>query len=253
VTARLLRLLGLRVRNQFLDWSGSWTFTTTLVINHAIGPLIGLVVWTAVLPGDQTTVNYFVALMGVYLVTASFESYTFSEAVYDGRVSHDLLKPQPVIIGPAGENIAIRIWLAIFGLPLTVMVAVIAGAGYRWSALALAVPALLGAAVVRFLWTWLLALTAFWTERVQAIVAFSNILIYLLGGTAAPIADLPEPWRSVAMVLPFHAMLGLPAEIATGAAVGAAYLLQLGWGITFAALAAVVWRFGIRRYSVVGA
>ncbi|MEV6610649.1 ABC-2 family transporter protein [Kutzneria sp. NPDC051319] len=253
MTTRLARLLGLRVRNQFLDWASSWTFAATLAVNYAIGPLIGLVVWTSVLPGDRNTLNYFVALVGVYLVTASFEDYTFSEAVYDGRVSHDLLKPQPVIIGPAGENIAIRLWLGLFGLPLTIVVAIVAGASYRPSALLLAVPALLGAAIVRFLWTWLLALTAFWTERVHAIVAFSHILAYLLGGTAAPIADLPEPWRSIALALPFYAMLGLPADIATGAPVGAGYLLLLGWGSLFAGLAAVVWRRGIRRYSVVGA
>lgn len=253
MTARLARLLGSRVRSQFLDWSGTWTFTATLVLNHAIGPIIGLVVWTAVQPGDPAIVDYFVALVAVYLVTASFENYTFAEAVYDGRISHDLLKPQPVIIGPAGENIAIRLWLAVFGLPLAVVVGIVAGASYRWPAVLLAVPALLGAAVVRFLWTWLLALTAFWTERVHAIVAFSNILIYLLGGTAVPVAELPEPWRSVAIVLPFHAMNGLPAEIATGAPAGPGYLLLFGWGAVFAVLGAVVWRRGVRRYSAVGA
>ncbi|MFJ4923703.1 ABC-2 family transporter protein [Streptomyces sp. NPDC088725] len=257
MTARLPRLLALGVRNQFLEWSGAWWFTVTLVVNHAIGPLIGLVVWSAVLPGNQTAVNYFVALVGVHLLTASFENYTFSESVYDGSVSHDLLKPQPVILGPAGQNIAIRLWLAVFGLPLTVVTALVAGASYRWQAVLLAIPALLCAAVLRFLWTWLLALTAFWTERVHAIVAFGNILIFLLGGIAAPIAELPDPWRSIAMALPFYGMLGLPAEIATGtlhsSTLGATLLLQIGWGTAFAITAAIAWRFGVRRYTVVGA
>jgi ABC-2 type transport system permease protein len=214
-------------------------------------------VWSAVLPDSPTAVSYYVALVAVHLLTASFENHTFSEAVYDGRVSHDLVKPQPVIIGPAGENIAIRLWLAIFGLPLVVVTALVVGASYQWSAALLAVPALIGAAVLRFLWTWLLALTAFWTERVHAIVAFGNILIFLLGGTAAPIAELPDPWRSIAQALPFHAMLGLPAEIATGTVhgpdIGAALLLQIGWGAAFATAAAVLWRFGVRRYTVIGA
>jgi ABC-2 type transport system permease protein len=140
---------------------------------------------------------------------------------------------------------------------LTVLAALVVRASYDWSAALLAVPALIGAAVLRFLWTWLLALAAFWTERVGAIVAFGDILVFLLGGTAAPIAELPEPWRSAALALPFHAMLGLPAEIATGTVhgwdVGAAVLVQFGWGAAFAIAAAVVWRFGVRRYTVVGA
>lgn len=257
MTSRIPQLVAIRVRNQFMDWSGAWWFTMTLVANHAIGPLIGLVVWSAVMPSGQAPVSYYVALVAVQLLTASFENHTFSESVYDGRVSHDLLKPQPVIIGPMGENIAIRIWMGMFGLPLTVVTALLVGASYRWSEALLAVPALIGAAVLRFLWTWLLALAAFWTERVHAIVAFGNILIFLLGGTAAPIALLPEPLRSIALALPFHAMLGLPAEIATGAVhgsgAGSAILMQLVWGVAFAAVAAVVWRRGVRRYAVIGA
>jgi ABC-2 type transport system permease protein len=257
VTNRIPRLVAVRVRNQFMDWSGAWWITATLVANHAIGPLIGLVVWTAVMPGGQAPVNYYVALVAVQLLTASFENHTFSESIYDGRVSHDLLKPQPVIIGPVGENIAIRLWMGIFGLPLAVVTALVVGASYQWSEALLAVPLLVGAAVLRFLWTWLLALAAFWTERVHAIVAFGNILIFLLGGTAAPIALLPEPLRSIASVLPFHAMLGLPAEVASGtvhgSGVGSAILLQLVWGLVFAVVAAVVWRRGVRQYAVIGA
>jgi ABC-2 type transport system permease protein len=253
VTARLPRLLALRVRNQFLDYLSAWWFVITLVANAAIGPLVGLVVWAAVLPGDHTLVSYFVALGAVQLVTASFENHTFSESVYDGKVSHDLLKPQPVIIEPVGENIALRLWLGVFGLPLVVATGLAFNASYEWRAVLLALPALLGAAVLRFLWTWLLALTAFWTERVHAVVAFGNTMIFLLGGAAAPIAELPSPWRSVAMALPFHAMLGLPAELATGSAPGTALLIQLAWCAVLASLASVAWRRGVRRYTAVGA
>jgi ABC-2 type transport system permease protein len=257
VRARLWQLLALRVRNQFLDYLGAWWFIVTLVANHAVGPLIGLVVWTTVLPGNPVMVSYFVALVAVQLLTASFENHTFSESVYDGKVSHDLLKPQPVIIGPAGENIALRLWLGIFGVPLAALTAVAVDASYAWSAALFAVPALLLAALLRFLWTWLLALTAFWTERVHAVVGFGSILIFLLGGAAAPIAELPDPWRSIALALPFHAMLGLPAEIATGTvqgpAIAVALLVQLGWSLLFGGAAAVVWRIGVRRYTAVGA
>jgi ABC-2 type transport system permease protein len=246
---RLAALLLLRVRYQFLDWSGAWWFALTLACGNVAGPLTGLAVWSG-------NAAYFVALMAVQLLTASYENHTFGNSVYDGKVSHDLLKPQPVVVGPLGENLAIRCWLAVFGLPLAASAAVATGSAYRWSSVLLAMPALLGAAVLRFLWTWLLALAAFWTERVHALATFGNVLVFVLGGAAAPLSELPGPWRSVCRLLPFHPMLGLPADIGTGTvrgpAVGAALLTQLAWILVAAAAAVVVWRAGVRRYTAVG-
>lgn len=257
MNARLRRLICLRARNQFLDWSGAWWFTVTLVASEAIGPLLGLVVWSTIFPGNSVITAYFVALIAVQLLTASYENHTFSDAIYEGKISHDLLKPQPVIVGPIGENIAIRIWLGIFGLPLALLAALAVGASYEWPRLAMAVPGLIGAALLRFLWTWLLALAAFWTERVHALVAFGGIMILLLGGGAAPIWQLPETWQPIARVLPFYAMLGLPADAATGSihgsALAVAYLVQAAWNVAFAGIAFVVWRAGVRRYTAVGA
>jgi ABC-2 type transport system permease protein len=242
----IARLGGMRIRNQFLEWAGAWWFALTLACGSVAGPLVGLALWTG------RNASYFVALMAVQLLTASYENHTFGNSVYDGKVSHDLLRPQPVIIGPIGENLAIRAWLAVFGLPVTALTAVAAGAGYRWPALLLATPALLGAAVLRFLWTWLLALAAFWTGRVHALAAFGGILVFLLGGGAAPIALLPPICRA----LPFHAMLGLPADIATGTirggAAGGAMAAQLVWAGVLACAGVVAWRAGVRRYTSVG-
>jgi ABC-2 type transport system permease protein len=254
---RILRLTGLRVRRQVLDWSGGWWFLLTLVANETLGPLVGLFVWSTVFPDDPRVVAYFIALTAVQMMTASYENHTFSETVYTGTVSHELLKPQPVVIGPIGENLAIRIWMTLIGLPVVVLAGFLLGASYEWSHLLLALPALLGAAVLRFLFTWTLALAAFWTERVHAVVTFGWLVTFVLGGAAAPVALLPDPWRAVAVTLPFHAMLGLPADIATGTVGGADAATALGrtlaWILVFGVLSAAVWRAGVRRYTVIGA
>jgi ABC-2 type transport system permease protein len=254
---RLVRLTALRVRRQFLDWSGGWWFMLTLVANETLGPLVGLFVWSTVFPDDPRVVTYFIALTAVQMMTASYENHTFSETVYEGTVSHELLKPQPVVIGPIGENLAIRVWMTLFGLPVVVVAAFALGASFEWRHLPLAVPALLCAGVLRFLFTWTLALAAFWTERVHAVVTFGWLVTFLLGGAAAPVALLPDPLRAVAVTLPFHAMLGLPADIATGTIGGADAAIALGralgWTLVFGVAAAFVWRAGVRRYTVVGA
>jgi ABC-2 type transport system permease protein len=254
---RLLRLMMLQVRRQLLEWSGARWFALTLVANETLGPLVGLFVWSTVFPNSPGVVSYFVALIAVQMMTASYENHTFSEKVYEGTLSHELLKPQPVVIGPAGENISIRIWMTLFGLPLVVLTGPAFGTSYRWLDVLFSLPALVFAAILRFLWTWILALAAFWTERVHAVVSFGSVLIFLLGGSAAPIALLPDPWRPVAQALPFHAMLGLPAEIATGTVAGTALATglgrQLAWIAVFGVLAVAAWRTSVRRYTVVGA
>jgi ABC-2 type transport system permease protein len=257
---RLLTLVGVAVKRQFLDWSGSWWFTLTLLAGQAVGPLVGLFVWSTAVPGEPRLAAYFTALLAVQLLTASYENHTFSESIYQGTVSHELLRPQPVVVRPIGENLAIRAWLTLFGLPLVVLTGVAFGVSYRWPDLLLALPALACAAVLRFLFTWTLALTAFWTERVHAVVSFGQVLIVLLGGSAAPVGLLPEPWQTVAAALPFYPMLGLPADLATGAtgtadgaAAAGAFARALAWTAGTGVLAVAVWRAGIRRYTAVGA
>lgn len=119
--SRLAQLIILRLRQEVLEWSGSWWFLTTLVVQAVIGPLIGLFVWTAVFPGEPSIVSYYVALMLITLMTESFEQFTLAERIYDGTLSHDLLQPQPVVIGVIGANLAIRSWLTIIGVPAVVV------------------------------------------------------------------------------------------------------------------------------------
>jgi ABC-type uncharacterized transport system permease subunit len=253
---RVLRLTGLHVWREILNWSGGWWFAVTLVAGETIAPLIGLFVWSEVLPGDPRIASYYIALLGVGLMTASYENHTFSGRIYDGYVSHDLLKPQPVVIGPIGVNLAIRVWLVMIGLPVLMLTALTLDGSFAVLDVAVALPAAVFAALLRFLFTWSLALAAFWTERVHAVVGFGQVLIFLLGGSAAPVVFLPEPVRSIAEALPFRAMLGFPAELATGSLSWAqgvqGYAWQVGWIVVFGVLAMLVWRAGVRRFTAVG-
>lgn len=253
---RLLRLTVLHVWQEILNWSGGWWFAATLAAQETIGPLVGLFVWTQVFPGDPRIAGYYVALVGVQLMTASYEGHTFSNTVYEGTVSHALLQPKPIVIGPVAVNIAIRSWLMLIGLPVVAVTALGLGTSYAPIDIVAAVPAVLLAGVVKFLWTWLLALTAFWTERAHAVVGFGTLAIFLLGGSAAPVAVLAEPLRSIARALPFRAMLGFPAELATGGLNGtqaaAGFAWQAGWIGVLGVFAVFGWLAGIRRYSAVG-
>ncbi|MFG1812262.1 ABC transporter permease [Kribbella sp. NPDC049174] len=250
---RTFVLLRFRLRQEVLEWSGAWWFLATLVVQAVIGPLIGLFVWSAVYPDDPTIARYYVAIILVTLMTESFEQHTFSERIYDGTISHELLRPQPVVIGVLGANLAIRAWLTLLGAPVVLITGISLGAGFDWRSVLLSLPFVVLAAALIFLLTFLLSMTAFWTERVHSIVGFGHSLIFLFGGTAAPIGLLPDVWRQVAEVSPFYAMSGLPAEIAAyGGPVRGALVLQLFWLVVLLVAVRFLWRAGVRRYTAVG-
>ncbi|NUR99596.1 MAG: hypothetical protein HOV67_30590, partial [Kribbellaceae bacterium] len=172
-------LLGFRLRREVLEWSGAWWFLLTLVVQAVVAPLIGLFVWSAVYPDDPAIGRYYVAVILVTLMTESFEQHTFSETVYNGTLSHELLRPQPVVLGVIGTNLAIRAWLTLLGAPIVVLTAVSLRVGFDWSAVVRSVPYLVLAAALVFLWTFLLSLTAFWTDRVHAVVGFGGQMMFL--------------------------------------------------------------------------
>ncbi|GAA1566038.1 ABC transporter permease [Kribbella karoonensis] len=255
--SRVLRLIRLEIWRQVIGWSGAWWFIVTLILGQAVAPLLGLFVWRHVPGAGPGIAGYYLAVICVTLLTASFENHTFAQSIYNGTVAAALLRPQPAVIGPLGENLAIRFWMFVLGIPLLAAAGLATGVSFAPTAVLFAVPALVLAAVLQFLFVWTLAMAAFWTERVHAVVAFGTVLVFLLGGSAAPNALLPDPLRTIAQVLPFRSMLGFPAELATGtltpAAASAGYAVSAAWTVVLGACAVGAWRLGLRRYSTVGA
>ncbi len=192
---RGLSLLSIYTRRKFLEWTGMRAFLVTLTINQAVTPVLGLAVWSAALPGSAAIPAYYVALLVVHLMTVSYEHHTFSNGIYAGGLSHDLLKPHLVIMGTLGENLAMRAWHLLVGLPLIVVAGIVAGVFFDYRLVLLALPAVVLAGALRFLFTYLLALSAFWSQRAHGIVGLGETLIFLLGGVAAPVSLMPDTLR----------------------------------------------------------
>ncbi|TWD82690.1 ABC-2 type transport system permease protein [Kribbella amoyensis] len=255
--SRVFRLVRLEIWRQLVGWSGAWWFVVTLVVGQAVAPLLGLFVWLQVPGAGAQVSSYYLAVICVALMTASFENHTFAQSIYSGDLAAALVRPQAPVLGPLGENLAIRCWMIVLGLPMLIVVGLAVDVSYSPLAILLALPALVLAAVLRFLFVWTLAMAAFWTERVHAVVGFGGVLIVLLGGSAAPNAMLPDPLRGIAQLLPFRSMLGFPAELAAGtltsADAAAGYVIAVLWTAALGYAAVGAWRLGIRRYTTVGA
>lgn len=253
---RILSLLFISIRReiiQCLAWRG---FLLTLMINQAVAPLIGLMVWSVALPGNTEISTYYVALLAVQLMTVSYENHTFSNTIYAGTFNQELLKPQPIVLGPLGTNIAIRLWHFLFGLPLLIIVCVVAKTTWDVRLIFLAFPALVFAAILRFLFTYLFALSAFWTEQAHGIVGLGETLIFLLGGSAVPISLFPASFRLLGESMPFQALLGFPAEIISSRLDSTQILIGYGWQVfwilVFWLSVMCAWHAGLRRYTAIG-
>ena len=112
---------------------------------------------------------------------------------------------------------------------------------------ALFVPALMLAWLLRFFWGYWLALLAFWATRADALLAVQDALVFLLAGQVAPMVLLPgrfRHWRGAAV--PLHGRLS--GRSADGAADGGELVrrlrLQIGWLLVAIVLYRLVWRVG---------
>jgi len=238
------------------------------LIGHVLEPLVFLIVWSAVSNssggsvGGYTTSGfaaYFILLMLVNHVTYTWIMYEYEYRIRNGTLSFALLKP----IHPIHSDIADNVASKLITLPFMLVIAAILALAFHplfspslWS-LALVIPALLLALLIRFLIEWTLAQAAFWTTRVSAINQIYFVLMLFLSGQLAPLALYPAWIQNVALILPFRWMISFPLQMLLGqltptqALTGLA--IQAAWVLVGFGLFRIVWRAGVRIYSAVGA
>jgi ABC-2 type transport system permease protein len=238
------------------------------MIGHVLEPLVYLIVWSIVSNtgggsvGDYTTrefAGYFILLMLVNHVSYTWIMYEFEYRVREGILSFALLKPVHPIHSDIADNISSKLITLPFMLLIAAGLAVIFHPSVSpapW-AIAVCIPVLLLAFLVRFLLEWTLAQAAFWTTRVTAINQIYFVLMLFLSGQIAPLKLFPSPIQAVAALLPFRWMISFPVELLLGRLTRVEVLIGLGaqaiWLVVSFILVRIVWRAGVRIYSAVGA
>lgn len=245
-------------RVQFLLW----------LVGNVIRPVIFLSAWVAIARARGSDIGgfsagdfaaYYVGLTLVGQLTQSWNAYEFEQEVRLGRLSPKLLRPlHPVHYAVVGN----LVWKAVTLPALLPVLALIAWGFHAHFAIApwnvvLFIPSVILAAALRFLTGWILAALAFWTTRVAAVANIFDQVGFIFAGQIAPLALLPGVLQSIAYVLPFSYMLGVPADILRGGVTVEQALARVAgqavWvGLSYLAFQAV-WRAGVRQYSAVGA
>jgi len=242
--------------------------TVLWLLFAVIRPLVFLAAWSAAAAaqggsiGDLTMADfaaYYVGLTLVGQLTMSWDAYDFEFEIRNGGLSSKLLRPLHPLHYAIVGNIVFKITGLPALLPALVLIAWTFQAHFetQWWHLVLFVPSVILAAALRFMFGWFVATCAFWTTRIHSIMHLYDRIQFLFAGQVAPLSLLPGPLANIGYALPFGYMLWAPAEILRGGASVEQALgmmgMQSAWLIVSAVGYAVLWRFGLRQYSAVGA
>lgn len=111
-------------------------------------------------------------------------------------------------------------------------------------------------AMLSFLISFSIGLSAFWFTETEALNGVFWILFYLFGGRVVPIDFFPAGFKTVANLLPFRYIFAFPIEVYLGKVTGKKVLLGLlvetGWCLGLLVLVKKLWRRGLQVYGAFG-
>jgi ABC-2 type transport system permease protein len=236
-----------------------WVLTLTL-------PLVMLALWTSVASegpfrgfSSEAFVAYYLATLITRNLTSSWVSWQISEEVRLGTIAMRLLRPVPPFVALAASHVAALPLRSLVALPVAVALLLSSGASALTREplqLALVAPSLALAWLIAFGLMFTVGALAFFVTRASGLFSAYFTLYVPLSGYLMPLELLPGWLRAIAEVAPFRYTLAVPVELMTRPLdPGAAWRLVLGqvlWAAASLALAAAVWRRGVRRFEAVG-
>ena len=264
-------MLNLIKRFWQVNWAEQWQYRANLLmylLYWLVSPIVYMSVWTSIArtngsvggmqPGDFSA-YYLVALM-VNILVSEITVHVLAPKIEDGTLSGMLLLPvHPVLSHTLMNNLAFKALQVIAMIPIMALLFWLFEAIINLSLinLALFVPAIMMAFVIRFFLGAAITLVAFWTTRVYALHNVYFAIGTLFAGEFVPLNLLPSGIRAVADVLPFRLTIYFPTQLLLGklttSEIWSGLVQQAVWCAVFYALFAWMWRAGVRRFSAVGA
>lgn len=237
-----------------------WILTTTF-------PLISLVLWRALAQdgpiggwAQQDFDSYFVAAFLVRQLTAAWVAWDLDRQIRTGELSLVLMRPISPILHHVVSNLATQPLRLALAAPLAFVVLLATGSftlvddPRLWPMIPLALAL---AWLLTFTIQFCVACLAFWLTKAVTLYEIYLGAFIVLSGYAVPTSLFPAGLAAVARALPFHATLGFPVELIVGRLAPEQALvhlaIQLAWLLAFVALAAWLWRRGLRAYGAFGA
>lgn len=206
----------------------------------------------------QDAISYTWITQALISIGAGWLTIDLSRSIYSGDVITDLMRPWSFYgywlsrrLGEQLFNLVIRGTLT-YTIGVITFGAVIPSLGELASFIVSVGMAMLLSTTFSFL----INLTAFWLIDNTGVTIISNILLGFFSGFMIPLAFFP-PWlATIAYVLPFQAISGLPAQIFLGQITGWDLIwvlaLQLFWVVILVLCALAILRLAMRKVIIQG-
>jgi len=233
-------------------------------------PAVAMAMWSAAIAGTEggTEIRgftqpdfaaYFIWTMVVGHLCTAWDVYELGYFVRSGGMSPKLLRPLLPVWESVAANLAYKVLTTVILAPIWIVVALLTRPHFEggFADLALGGIATILGALLNFVWGYVLALSAFWFTRSEAVgqLWFGSQLFF--GGRLAPLTILPPVVQWAAAFLPLKWIIWFPATVLLGRTGTREVVQGLIWQIVWLAAGVVafraVWSRGVRRYSAVGA
>lgn len=242
--------------------------TVIWLVGMILPPVVLLSVWQSAasrMGGSIVGFNagdiaaYFVVVMLVNHGTQAWAVFLWESYVREGYLAYVLLRPHPVFMQDLAENVAFKIVTMPIMLLTGVALWISFHAHARLTPLTLlaAIPTVLLAFALRYTIDWIVATTsALYSTKVDAVNTVFFFIVLIFSGQIAPLQMMPNSLRMAADFLPFRWMIDFPVQALLGRLTTQQILTGMGmqalWLTVQAALVAITWRGGIRRFTAVG-
>jgi len=254
----------------YKEWAA---YRSHMLLSLVVGPaffLAQIFIWHAVYAGRETLggftlsqmLFYYGASSVIYYLTMDFADWNLQMLIRSGKFITYVLRPMSHRFFAFSQKIGHRIlgfffefipvWLIfyfVFKIPLL-------PAEPFWAALSI-----LFSFIILFLINYSTGILAFWLTRTDGIRALIRLLRDLLAGVFIPLSFFPEIVQKALFFMPFQFISYVPVRVFIGS-----YELA-GWKISIPQIVAIqgcavivmlvfteiMWRFGIKRFTGVGA
>lgn len=239
-------------------------FVLTFIM-RILYPLVMVFVWTVVFRTTNVTkigtydltgmIAYFFIASVIKLVVSTDLPYIMQHDIKHGSIATKISMPIAYVRYIFSSNMADNfIWGTIIGGPLLVLITLVFGLHVSAVQFMLFVFILAIGVSIVYLLEFIIGCLSVYTNDINGILTFEDIIASLLGGALIPITLFPGIVGKVIGLLPFQFMFYLPITAFTGTAAIKPLVLLVGiaWLGAFIAIGYFVWKKAFKKITSVG-
>lgn len=248
------------LRMKYVEMFAYQLSTMVWMFGTMVQPLITMMVWMNIYPDQgDSFILYFIALIVVERLTSAWDVWEMDRQIREGTFSYQIVRPFHPIHWAIAENIVYKGLFLVILLPCWIVLSFFIPtlqlhlSASEW---ALFLAALLLGAIIRFAFSYMFGMLAFWVTKVTAIYVMSEMVSLFLSGQIAPFSFLPPVVQQISTFLPYRYMIGFPLEILTDA--GDSHTLLVGftgsiiWAVVLIAAIGWLWKAGLKKNQAMG-